>query len=161
MVMVRPVLPQDDVLAQMFVRGLSPESRYQRFLVGMSELPPGMLAAFTQVDYRSHLALLAEIFEEDAEVQIGEARYVVDGAAGDGGLNADFAIAVADGWNRLGVGSRLLRGLESAARAAGVTRFTGDVLRDNRRAIDFMRYRGFTFTANRDEARLVRAVKDL
>lgn len=161
MVMVRPVLPQDDVLAQLFVRGLSPESRYQRFLVGMSELPPGMLSAFTQVDYRSHLALLAEIFEEHAEVQIGEARYVVDGTAGDGGLNADFAIAVADGWNRLGVGSRLLRGLEDAARTAGVTRFTGDVLRDNRRAIDFMRYRGFSFAPNREEPRLVRASKEL
>lgn len=161
MVMVRPVLPQDDALAQTFVRGLSAESRYQRFLVGMAELPPAMLAAFTQVDYRSHLALIAEIFEDDAELQIGEARYVVDGAAPEGGLNADFAIAVADGWSRLGVGSRLLRGLEDAARKAGVTRFTGDVLRDNRRAIDFMRYRGFTFAANREEPRLVRAVKEL
>ena len=39
-VTIRPVLPQDDRLAQAFVRGMSAQSRYNRFLVALQELPP-------------------------------------------------------------------------------------------------------------------------
>ena len=162
-VLVRPVLPQDDVIAQLFVRRLSAESRYHRFLVGLTELPPSMLSYFTQIDYTSHLALIAEIFKDGEEIQVGEARYVVDTAHGDepGTKHADFAIAVADDWQRMNVGGRLLRNLEHAAREAGVTHLEGDVLRDNRRALDFMLFRGFRARPNSEEARLVRVSKAL
>lgn len=160
-VLVRPVLPQDDELAQVFVRRLSAESRYQRFLVGLTELPPALLTYLTQIDYTSHLALIAEIFKDGEEIQVGEARYVVDPSKDDAGRVAEFAIAVADDWQRMGVGGRLLRGVEHAARAAGVTRLEGDVLRDNRRALDFMLFRGYTVGPNPEEARLVRVSKAL
>ena len=68
----------------------------------------------------------------------------------DGVTQAEFAIAVADHWQAAGVASRLLRLLEKAARAAGVARLTGDVLGSNRRALDFMRQRGFVTHPNRE-----------
>lgn len=160
-VLIRPVLPQDDVIAQLFVRQLSDESRYQRFLVGLAELPPDMLARFTRVDYRDHVALIAETFDDDREAQIGEARFVADAGDASTARHADFAIAVADGWHRLGVGSRLLRGIERAARANGIAYLHGDVLRSNRRALDFMLYRGFITAPNPEEPRLVRVSKAL
>ena len=156
-VTIRPVLPQDDAIEQSFIRRLSPESRYSRFLVGMNELTPAMLSYFTAVDYRNHLALIAETFDDDDEVQIGDARYVVEGD----GSTADFAIAVADAWQQSGVGARLLETLERGARMAGVRRLTGDVLGSNRKALDFMSRRGFTLGANREEPRLMRVVKEL
>ena len=158
-VTIRPVLPQDDAIEQSFIRRLSPESRYSRFLVGMNELTPAMLSYFTAVDYRNHLALIAETFDDDDEVQIGDSRYVVEGD-GDG-ANADFAIAVADAWQQSGIGARLLATLERGARMAGVKRLTGDVLGSNRKALDFMSRRGFTLRANREELRLMRVVKEL
>ena len=90
-------------------------------------------------------------------------RYVVDPAHGDepGTKHADFAIAVADDWQRMNVGGRLLRNLEHAAREAGVTHLEGDVLRDNRRALDFMLFRGFRARPNSEEAHLVRVSKAL
>ncbi|HQY27791.1 MAG TPA: GNAT family N-acetyltransferase, partial [Burkholderiaceae bacterium] len=76
-VLVRPVLPQDGELQQRFVRALSPASRYRRFHSALSELPHATLAYLTQVDYASHLALLAETFDEQGgEIQVAEARYV-------------------------------------------------------------------------------------
>ena len=156
-VTIRPVLPQDDRLAQAFVRGMSAQSRYNRFLVALQELPPALLARFTNVDQQQHLALLAATMVYGKELQIGEARYVIEA----GGTSAEFAIAVADDWQSAGIGSRLLRALEGAAIAAGVARLTGDVLVDNRKALDFMRQRGFIAHPNREEARLMRVEKAL
>ncbi len=160
-VTIRPVLPQDAVLTRAFVRQLSPESRYSRFLVSLSDLPQSMLSYLTDVDYVRHMGLIAVTQVYGRQVQVGEARYVIEPPLADGATSAEFAIAVADDWQAAGVGSRLLRTIENAARAAGVAQLTGDVLGSNRRALDFMRQRGFITYPNREEARLVRVKKDL
>ena len=154
-VTLRPVLPRDDVLTQAFVRHLSPQSRYNRFFVGLAELPPRMLAQMTDVDHVHHLALIAQTVTFGREVQVGEARYVVD----ESGQWAEFAIAVADDWQNTGIGSRLLRLLEKAARAAGIARMASDVLGSNRRAQEFMRQRGYALRSRPGEALLMRAEK--
>ena len=61
----------------------------------LNELPEALAERFASIDYRSHLALLAEVFEDGRETMIGEARYVVD--ARDP-ATCEFAIAVADDW---------------------------------------------------------------
>ena len=160
-VTIRPVLPQDAALTRAFVRQLSQESRYSRFLVSLSDLPQSMLSYLTDVDYVQHMGLIAVTQVYGKQVQVGEARYVIEPQSHDGLTQAEFAIAVADHWQAAGVGSRLLRVLEKAARAAGVARLTGDVLGSNRRALDFMRQRGFVTHPNREEARLVRVEKNL
>jgi acetyltransferase len=71
-------LPQDLELQQEFFRSLSAEGRYRRFMSPVNELPEAVAQHFISVDYRSHLALLAEVFEDGREIMIGEARYVVD-----------------------------------------------------------------------------------
>ena len=100
LVLVRPIHPQDETLVQSFVRGLSPRSRYFRFHNAIRELDPRMLHAATHVDYRRHLALIAEWFDGESEVEIGAARYFVR----KDGETAEFAIAVADAWQRQGAG---------------------------------------------------------
>lgn len=160
-VTIRPVLPQDAALTRAFVRQLSQESRYSRFLVSLSDLPQPMLAYLTDVDYVRHMGLIGVTQVYGKQVQVGEARYVIEPLSVDGVTQAEFAIAVADHWQAAGVASRLLRVLEKAARAAGVARLTGDVLGSNRRALDFMRQRGFVTHPNREEARLVRVEKNL
>ena len=155
-VTIRPILPQDDALAQDFVRALSDESRYNRFLVGLAELSAPLLSYLTDIDYIHHLALVAETQVYGRTLLVGEARFVVDARSGAAPDSADFAIAVADDWQAAGIGSRLLRNLESAARKAGIVRLTGDVLGSNHKALDFMRQRGFSAHTDRDEPRLMR-----
>ena len=93
-VTIRPTLPQDVELQRTFFRSLSAESRYCRFMTRLSELPETLVERFTSIDYRAHVALLAEVFDEAGhETMIGEARYVVEERDP---TTCEFAIAVAD-----------------------------------------------------------------
>ena len=56
---VRPIHPDDASMLQEFVRKLSPESRYFRFVSSIQELPPTMLSRFTLIDYDREMALVA------------------------------------------------------------------------------------------------------
>jgi hypothetical protein len=59
-IIIRPIRPEDAELDQRFVRGLSKESRYFRFMDAMHELPETLLASLTQIDYgREKMALIA------------------------------------------------------------------------------------------------------
>lgn len=160
-VLVRPVLPQDGELQQRFVRELSPASRYRRFHTALSELPSATLAYLTRVDYASHLALLAETFDQDGhEIQVAEARYVRRADVGETQV-ADFAVAVADRWQGQGLGRHLMNALVSSARNSGVRRLEGSVLADNEPMCALMTGLGFRLRRDRDDARLLVASLEL
>jgi acetyltransferase len=152
-VIVRPVLPQDAELEQSLVRGLSPEARYNRFFNPIRELSPGQLEQMTQIDYRRHVALVAESFDGGAARVVGEARYVVD----EGGRGAEFAVVVADDWRRLGLATRLLRSLREHACEAGLETLYGDVLASNEPMLAMLRRLGFRRRMHPGDPRLVLA----
>ena len=60
---VRPIRPDDAQMLQNLVRGLSPESRYFRFVSSFNELPATMLSRFTLIDYDREMALVAVVRE--------------------------------------------------------------------------------------------------
>jgi acetyltransferase len=138
-VLIRPVHPQDAELARAFVRGMSPPSRYNRFHQPLAELTPAMARWATHVDYDRHFALIAEVFGDDGEVEIGVARYVVT----DRDECAEVALAVADAWQRQGVGERLLRGLIEVAARRGLRWLEGEVLATNEPMLALARKLGF------------------
>ena len=140
-VTVRPVLPQDAGLEQALVRALSPRSRYQRFFSPLRELPPEWLQRLTQVDYRLHQALIVESFDGGEARAVAEGRYVVDAT----GTACEFALVVADDWQRLGLARRLLGLLTQAAAASGLQQMVGDVLATNQpMLLSLSRSLGFT-----------------
>jgi acetyltransferase len=149
-VTLRPVLPQDAELQQRLVRGLSTTARTQRFFAPIHELPPEWLRRMTMVDHVNHVALIAETFEAHGAVAIGEARYVVDGHGA-----AEFALVVADDWQRHGIGRRLVASLRDHAREAGHARLEGEVLADNGAMLQLARSLGFSLRAHPQDARLV------
>lgn len=152
-VTVRAVGPDDLQLESDFVaRGLTQQSRYQRFQVGLHALPPGMAAYFTDIDFRQHVALLALAETGQGPQQVGEVRYVCDGALPE---QAEFALAVADDWQGLGLGARLLQQLRRVARRHGVRVLYGDVLRTNAPMLALARSQGFQ-AQHQGDARLVR-----
>jgi acetyltransferase len=151
-VTIRPVLPQDAELERLFVsHGLTPTSRYQRFHTAFNEMPEALLRQFTQVDYRRHFALIAEVFESGEQVQVADARYVLNEAG-----QAEFALAVADNWQSMGIGRRLLPMLVAAARHGGAAGIFGDVLATNARMLALAREAGFNLGRHPEEERLLR-----
>ncbi|KJJ95425.1 GCN5 family acetyltransferase [Burkholderiaceae bacterium 26] len=136
---VRPILPQDAPLEAALVDGLSSESRYARFLVGGGRLTDEMLAAYTQIDYVNHMALVVSVARPDGtgEDLIADGRFVVEDGV------AEFAMLVADAWQGKGVGRRLFATLVRAARVCGAREVFGEVLSINRRMISLARDAGF------------------
>jgi acetyltransferase len=157
-VTIRPTLPQDVELQRQFFRTLSAENRYCRFMTRLNELPEALLERFASIDYRSHLALLAEVFDYGQETMMGEARYVVD--ARDP-ATCEFAIAVADDWQARGIARTLLDRLERHAAASGIRRMVADTLLGNRAMIGLAMRAGYAVTTSREDATLARLEKSL
>lgn len=134
---VRPIRPEDAELEQQFVRGLSEQSRYQRFLHELPQLPPAMLARFTQLDYDRELALVA--LAPDGSGMIGVGRY----APNADGETAEFALVVADAWQGRGVGRALLERLCDCALAAGYRILFGHILNANQDMLGLAARLGF------------------
>ena len=157
-VTIRPTLPQDMELQRAFFRSLSAKSRYRRFMTGLNELPQTLAERFAVIDYRSHLALLAEVFEGEREIMIGEARYVVDE---HDPKTCEFAITVADAWRTCGIARALLDRLERQAAASGIHRMVADTLLANEAMIGLASRSGYTVKAHGEDAELARLEKSL
>jgi acetyltransferase len=157
-VTIRPMLPQDTELQREFFRCLSANSRYYRFMAWVNELPEALLERFASIDYCSHLALLAEVFEDGRETMIGEARYVLDERDPE---ICEFAIAVADEWRAHGIARALLDRLERQAAASGVRRMTANTLATNVAMIGLSCCTGYAVMAGREDFTLARLEKTL
>jgi len=151
--LIRPMVARDAEMLQDFVRGLSVHSRHQRFQSGLNELAPDLLARLMDIDYRRSMAFAAVLFEHGHKRMIGEARYA---PALDGSGAADFAIAVADGCQRQGIGRLLFGCLLQYAARHGITHLQGDVLHDNAAMLDLAREFGFHPQRHPDGAWLTR-----
>lgn len=150
-VTVRPVLPQDADAEQSFVIALSPQSRQRRFHGTVKQLPERLLHAMTAIDYLDHVALVAESADDaGASRLVADARYVVTEPG-----RADFAIAVADDWQHVGLGRAMLQHLARHACRQGITQIDGAVLAGNAPMLALMRRWGAQMRADPDDRRLV------
>jgi len=148
-VTVRPVRPDDAQMLQELVRGLKPESRYFRFASAMKELPPGLLARLTLIDYDREMALVAVYTErtarddggfDEAERIVGVSRIITNPDQ----TSCEFSLLVADDFGGKGLGSRLMEGITDVAREKGLADIEGLVLSHNTDMLKLMRGLGFT-----------------
>lgn len=145
---VRPMVPGDAAREEAFVRALSPRSRQLRFMSGVRELSPHQLQRFTHPDPARELALVALRQAPDRPDElVAVARFALD-AAGD---SCEFAIVVADGWQRRGLGRHLMARLIEAATARGLCVMWGRVSADNHGMLALARSLGFRIGTARDE----------
>lgn len=151
-VTIRPIRPEDSGMEQEFVRHLSNDSRYFRFMGSLRELPKKKLRLFTEIDYERHMAFVATILNEGKELEIGTARY----AAAEKPETCEFAIVIDDAWQGSGVGGQLMYSLECAAREQGFKTMEGIALAGNYKMLKFARQLGFKCSHNPGEADIVR-----
>lgn len=144
--MLRPIRPEDAEPLQEFVRGLSDEARYMRFVSMMRELTPRMLERYTRIDYDRELALVATVQVPNPEHRgypreqiIGFAHYLRNAD----GRGAEYALVIGDAWQRRGLGAQLMGGLIEAALNQGLTYIDGVVLATNRPMLSLMAHLGF------------------
>ena len=155
MIQLRPIGPADAPAFQAFVQGLSLASRTNRFLFPVRELAPDLLRVLTDADQKRHVALAA--VDKDTGAIVGEGRFV---ALGDSN-RAEFAVAIADAWQRQGIGARLLAALVAAARKARVGFLEGEILHNNNGMLQFLRSTGFRLRNCPGDAHVVLAELEL
>ncbi len=138
-IVIRPIKPEDAELEAEFVRNLSAETKYFRFMSTVRELAPAMIVRLTQIDYDREMAFLALINENGQDVEIGVARYAVN----PDGESCEFAIVVADAWQRRGLARKMMGILIETARSRGLKYMNGVFLASNERMLKFVQGLGF------------------
>ncbi len=154
---IRPIRPEDAEIEQAFVRGLSEEARYFRFMFSVQELSQAMLLRFTQIDYSREMALIAVTFEQDKEIELGVARFAISPE----GESCEFALVIADAMQGKGLGQKLMTALMDAARAKGLKVMAGEVLKTNTNMLKLMNRLGFSIEDRLDGDNIKRVRKIL
>jgi acetyltransferase len=154
---MRHIAPTDADREQAFVHGLSPQSSYLRFHGTIKDLSKEDLEKFTDPDSRNEVALIVLRSGETGEEEIGVARYVID----PNGMNCEFAIVVADTWQKRGIGTRLMNALIRHLQVSGVKQISGSVLKSNSAMLKFIKQLGFAETNIPDDPSTLLVTKHL
>jgi acetyltransferase len=156
-VIIRPIRPEDAVMTQEFVRGLSAETKYFRYMDAVQELSPAMLVRLTQIDYDREMALLAVTHKDGKEVELGVARY----ATNPDGRTCEFALVIDDDWQHQGIAHKLMDVLMNVARAKGLEIIEGEVLKNNTRMLKLCTGLGFRIEPHPDDDSIKLVTRDL
>lgn len=154
---IRPIRPEDAGLVQAFVRNLSEQSRFFRFMNSVQELSQSMLIRFTQIDYSREMALIAVSEQSGVEVELGVARFAIN----PDGETCEFALVIADSMHGKGLGQKLMTALMDAARTKGMKIMEGEVLRNNADMLHLMQRLGFEVKTSEDDDSIKSVRKEL
>ncbi len=142
---IRSLRPEDEADMLAALEHSSTQTLQRRFFVLKRFFSEKERAFFMNVDFKSHVALVACAEEDGHDIIVGGGRYVVSEPG-----KAEVAFVVIDSWQGRGIGGLLTRHLITLAREAGLTELIAEVLPENasmRRVFDKW---GFKSAARRD-----------
>ena len=145
-VSICPITAADAELIGEFVRSLSSETRYLRFMTAVNGLDPRTMDRLTRINHLHDAALIAIVKEASGHRVAGVGRYALNAD----GKSCEFAIVVADDWQGRGLGRRVLTLLINTAAARQLKRIEGDVLAINEPMLAFVKALGFEVSASPD-----------
>jgi acetyltransferase len=144
---IRPIRPEDAEIEAKFVRELSDETKYFRFMNHLQELSQEMLVRLTQIDYHDEMAMIAVISTGAGEAQVGVARYTTNPDK----KSCEFALVVSDKWHGRGIAHHLMKSLMEVARDRGLERMDGQVLGNNFKMLQLIKSFGFRISTDPED----------
>jgi RimJ/RimL family protein N-acetyltransferase len=144
-VVVRALRPEDRAGLLAAVSRTSDQSLYRRFFAFKRGFTDQEVDFYVNVDFVSHVALVAVLEEDGRPVIVGGARYIVVRPG-----QAEVAFAVDDAHQGKGIGAALMRHLVALARQAGLKELTADVLPDNTAMLKVFETSGLGITTRRE-----------
>ena len=156
-VTIRPIRRDDRGLEAQFLSRLCPESRYLRFHAWVAAPSERLIHFLNEIDQAAHVAYVCTSATQGIEEIVGEGRYAVEPDT----RSCEFGIVIADAWHKSGIAGLLMHALIRKARASGLERMVGIVLRSNRAMLRFARALGFDIVREPDSVDTVRVVKRL
>ncbi|MEO6020602.1 MAG: GNAT family N-acetyltransferase [Knoellia sp.] len=131
---LRPIRPSDEEGLRTFHARQSDESIYLRFFAPLRRLSDKDVHRFSHVDYEDRVALVITV--RDDIIGIGRYDRIDPGSA-------EVAFNVSDHYQGRGIGSVLLEHLAAIAQEFGITRFTAEVLPQNRKMLTVFSEAGY------------------
>lgn len=138
-VTIRALSKEDAQLERNFIRNLSPESRWMRFLGQISEPSESLIRKLTELDYQHDMAFIALSREGGITHEVGVSRY----SLAPDGQSCECAVTVADEWQGKGLGTILMHDLIDIARKRGVHSMFSMDANENERMRELARDLGF------------------
>jgi RimJ/RimL family protein N-acetyltransferase len=135
---IRALRPDDGPGMLAAIGRTSTQSLRRRFFVPKKGFSEREMAFFLDIDFKNHVALVAEIAEDGHPVIVGGARYV---AVRPG--QAEIAFVVIDAYQAQGIGTILMRHLGALARDAGLKELIAEVLPENTAMLKVFSKSGF------------------
>jgi RimJ/RimL family protein N-acetyltransferase len=142
MVCIRTAGASDVENLSIYFTSLSATTRNKRFMGARTDFAVVAAECVAKVDHPDHFTLLAELRQEGQSTVIGETRYAYDTAARHG----DFAISVADVFQRKGVGLKMMAAMERRASDLGHEMIAAETARANAEMRGLAKKAGFRDT---------------
>jgi RimJ/RimL family protein N-acetyltransferase len=141
-VCIRAAIASDVESLSIYFTGLSTTTRNKRFMGARADLAVVAAECVAKVSHPDHFTLLAELRQEGQSMIIGETLYAYDAAARHG----DFAISVADVFQRKGVGLQMMTAMERHASNLGHETIAAETARANAEMRGLAKKAGFEDT---------------
>jgi GNAT superfamily N-acetyltransferase len=142
---IRALRPEDRAGLLAAVGRTSEQSLYRRFFAFKRGFTEREIDFYVNVDFVSHVALVALLDEDGRTTIVGGARYIVVQPG-----QAELAFAVDDAHQGQGIGSALMRHLAILASQAGLKELVADVLPENGAMLKVLETSGFGTTVKRE-----------
>jgi RimJ/RimL family protein N-acetyltransferase len=142
---IRALRPEDEKEMLAALASSSTQSLQRRFFVARRHFSEREVSFFMNVDFRSHVALVACLEEDGPSAIIGGARYIVTEPG-----RAEVAFFVVDSFQGQGIGSILARHLVRIALESGLSELVADVLAENGGMLNVLKKQGFTIAPAQD-----------
>jgi RimJ/RimL family protein N-acetyltransferase len=142
-VRIRAANASDVESLSIYFTGLSTTTRNKRFMGARADLAVVAAECVAKVSHPDDFTLLAELrLDEGQSTIIGETRYAYDAVARHG----DFAISVADVFQRKGVGLQMMTAMERRASDLGHEMIAAETARANAEMRGLAKKAGFSDT---------------
>ncbi len=135
---IRALRPDDRAGMLAAIGRTSMQSLQRRFFVPKKGFSEREMAFFLDIDFESHVAIVAEIAEDGRQVICGGGRFIVVRPG-----QAEIAFVVVDAYQGQGVGTILMRHLAVLARDAGLKELVAEVLPENIAMLKLFKKFGF------------------
>jgi len=154
-VVLRPIKPEDETLLDELFQSFSEETMRFRFFQIIKEMPHETLTRYCNIDYNREIAIVAEAKEGNERKIVGVTRLIIQ----PGRKNGEFAVAVGDQWQGLGLGSKLVDYIIEISKDMTLKKISGDILSNNLKMVHLCIKKGFKMVPIDEE--MTKATLDL
>ena len=142
---IRALRPSDRAAMLESIGRFSNQALYRRFFAPKRNFSEREIEFFLNVDFESHVALVAVLSEQGRPVIVGGSRYVVCRPG-----CAEIAFAIDDPHQKRGIATHLITHLMRIARAAALKEFVAEVLPENVPMLKVFERCGLAMTTRRE-----------